>query len=48
MILETVDFGFGEYVELGTFIDVMLLSAAMMVTRRLVQYAYIRRGEPRT
>jgi hypothetical protein len=48
VILETVDFVFGEHVELGTFIDVMLLSAAMMASRGLVQYVYIRLGAPRT
>jgi hypothetical protein len=36
LILESVNFVFGDRVELGTFINVMLLVAGMMLVRELV------------
>ncbi len=35
VILEVIDFVFGEHVDLGHFLDVLLLVLAMMVTREL-------------
>ena len=40
LILETVDFVFGDHVELGGFIDVMLLVAVMMISREAIQRIY--------
>ena len=45
LILEAVDFVFGDHVDLGSFIDVMLLVAAMMITRELVQRIYHTLGQ---
>lgn len=44
LILEAVDLVFGDHVELGSFIDVMLLVAVMMITREFVQRIYQRLG----
>ena len=41
VILEAEDFVFGDLVELGTFVDVMLLVAAQVVTRELVRRIYL-------
>jgi hypothetical protein len=46
LILEIVNFVFGDHVELGHFIDVLLLILTMMGTRRLAQVVYDRLGEP--
>jgi hypothetical protein len=45
IILEVVDIVFGEHVELGHFIDVLLLVLAMMLTRALMRQLYLRLGE---
>ena len=47
LILEIVNFVFGEHVELGHFIDVLLLILAMMGTRRLAQVIYESLGKSR-
>ena len=44
LILEIVNFVFGEHVELGHFVDVLLLIITMMVVRRLAQVVYDRLG----
>ena len=46
VILEVVDIVFGEHVELGHFLDIVLLIVAMIGTRLLVQRGYERLGEP--
>ncbi len=40
VILEVIDIIFGDHVDLGKFLDVVLLIIAMMVARALVQWAY--------
>ena len=40
LILEAVDFVLGDRVELGSFIDVMLLVIVMMLARELLQRTY--------
>ena len=45
LILEVVDIVFGEHVELGKFLDVILLVIALMVSRGLVQWILISLGE---
>ena len=45
VILEVVDIVFGEHVELGHFLDIVLLIVAMIGTRLLVQRGYERLGE---
>ena len=45
LILEVVDIVFGEHVELGKFLDVILLVIALMVARGLVQWIFISLGE---
>lgn len=45
IILEIVNFVFGDHVQLGHFIDVLLLILAMMGTRRLFQAIYERLGD---
>jgi len=45
LILEIVNLVFGDHVELGHFIDVLLLIISMMAARRLVQVIYDRLGE---
>lgn len=40
VILETIDFIFGDKVELGSFIDVMLLVAALMIAREVAHRVY--------
>ena len=44
VILEAVNFVFGDHVELGHFIEIVALIVAMIVARRLVQAAYERLG----
>jgi hypothetical protein len=41
VILEAEDLVFGDLVELGSFVDVMLLVAALVVTRELVRRIYL-------
>ena len=45
LILEAVDFVFGDLVELGGFVNVMLLVAVMMIARDAVQRIYRRLGQ---
>ena len=45
LILESVNFVFGDRVELGTFINVMLLVAGMMLVRGLVYRIFRKLGE---
>jgi len=45
LILEVVDIVFGEHVELGKFLDVILLVIALMVARVVFQRIYISLGE---
>lgn len=46
VILETIDFVFGEHVDLGSFLDVMLLVVALMITREVVHRIYRSLGPP--
>ncbi len=46
LILEAVNFVFGDHVELGHFVEVVALVLALMITRRLFQAFYQRLGEP--
>ena len=41
LILEVVDVVFGNHVELGKFLDVILLVIALMVAREVIQQIYI-------
>jgi hypothetical protein len=45
LILEIVNFVFGDHVELGHFLDVLLLIITMMVVRKLANVVYDRLGE---
>jgi len=45
LILEVVDLIFGEHVELGKFLDVIVLVIALMVARELFQRIYLALGE---
>jgi hypothetical protein len=45
LILEIVNFVFGEHVELGHFVDVLVLIITMMVVRRLANVVYDRLGD---
>ena len=45
IILEAVDLVFGDHVELGKFLDVILLVIALMVARALVQWIYVSLGK---
>ena len=45
VILEVVDLVFGEHVELGKFLDVILLVIALMVAREIFQRIYQALGE---
>jgi hypothetical protein len=45
LILEVVDIVFGEHVELGKFLDVIVLVIALMVAREIVQRIYLALGE---
>jgi hypothetical protein len=45
LILEVVDLVFGEHVELGKFLDVIILVIALMVAREVFQRIFISLGE---
>lgn len=45
LILEAVDLVFGEHVELGHLVEIVVLIVAMIVARRLVTWTYLRLGE---
>jgi hypothetical protein len=45
LILEVVNIVFGDEVQLGHFVEVLVLIVAMMVARELVQRVYKRLGE---
>ena len=45
LILEIVDIVFGEHVELGKFLDVIVLVIALMVAREVFQWIYLAFGE---
>jgi hypothetical protein len=45
LILEVVDLVFGEHVELGKFLDVILLVIALMVTREIFNRIYLTLGD---
>ena len=45
IILEVIDVIFGEHVNLGKFIDVILLVIAMMVAREVIQRIFISLGK---
>ena len=45
LILEVVDIVFGEHVELGKFLDVIVLVIALMVARAVFQRIYMSLGE---
>jgi hypothetical protein len=45
LILEVVDIVFGEHVELGKFLDVIVLVIALMVARAVFQRIYVSLGE---
>jgi hypothetical protein len=44
LILEAEDFIFGDHVELGGFVTVMVLSASLMVAREVIQRIYLLLG----
>ena len=44
LILEVVDMVFGNHVELGKFLDVILLVITLMVAREVIQRIYISLG----
>jgi len=46
LILEVVDFVFGDHVELGHFIEVVVLVLTLMITRRLFGVLYRSLGVP--
>ena len=46
LILEIVDIVFGEHVQLGKFLDVILLVITLMVARVVFQRIYLALGEP--
>jgi hypothetical protein len=48
LILEIVDFVFGDHVELGKFLDVIVLVIALMVAREVFQRIYLALGESET
>lgn len=45
IILEVVDIVFGDHVELGHFIDVLVLIIAMMATKAIMRKIYLSLGE---
>jgi hypothetical protein len=45
LILEVVDVVFGEHVELGKFLDVIILVISLMVARAMFQWIYNSLGE---
>lgn len=48
LILEIVDIVFGEHVELGKFLDVIVLVIALMVAREVFQRIYVSLGPSET
>jgi len=46
LILEVIDLIFGEHVELGKFLDVIVLVITLMVARELFDRIYLALGEP--
>jgi hypothetical protein len=48
LILEVVNLVFGEHVELGHFLDVIVLVIALIVARELVEWIYRSLGERET
>ncbi len=48
LILEIVDIVFGEHVELGKFLDVIVLVIALMVAREVFQRIYLSLGSSET
>jgi hypothetical protein len=48
LILEVVDFVFGEHVELGKFLDVLTLVIALIVAREIFQWIYLSLGSSET
>ena len=48
LILEVVDFVFGDHVELGKFVQVLSLVIALMVAREVVQRIYMALGSSET
>ena len=47
LILEVVNFVFGDHVELGHFVEIVSLIVAMIVSRLALQAVYVRLGEAR-
>ena len=45
VILEVVDVVFGDHVDLGHFIDIILLIVAMIAARLIVRQIYVRLGD---
>ena len=45
VILEIINFTFGDHVELGKFLDVIFLVIALILTRELFQWLYNRLGK---
>ena len=45
LILEVVDFVFGDHVELGKFLDVIILVIALIATREVFRRIYVSLGE---
>ena len=45
VILEVIDIIFGDHVELGKFLDVVVLVLSLMIVRELVRRAYLALGE---
>ena len=45
VILEVIDVIFGDHVELGKFLDVVVLVLSLMIVRELVRRAYLALGE---
>jgi hypothetical protein len=48
LILEAEDLIFGDHVELGGFVDVMLLAATLLAIREVIQRIYVRLGRSPT
>ena len=46
LILEVVNFVFGDHVELGHFVEVVALVLALMITRRLFEVLFKKLGAP--
>jgi hypothetical protein len=46
LILEVVDILFGDHVELGKFLDVIILVITLMVAREVFQRIYLALGKP--